>query len=497
MANWSLLSPEIRVAVLEFVAQDPSSGNSNITEHPLARLATVCKEWRDFFERRNFHRLVLRQSCLTKFASVMKYRRELVRHIWLRIELRKYNCPSCKRVESRTESKWNNFTIKRAIWKLFKILGSWKLRGSFHDRGLTLELSAHSPSDSRHFFREHCFEEAGVDSDVDAERDSRCLHDPSHGWRNGQRISAPDELSLPRLFGPPILLNSRRKLKDVDVVTTLIVRRQTRRQFLSKALSPILNSLPNLRHLTYEPWRDWIGTAGDLTHVRTTLLSNYQDTLKLLSSKSLRSLTVFEDFNDTFLKSSSRVGEHDETPYPVVGAVLAKSSLCLERLSASFLADAKDFFAAYRPGWNWPNLVSLALTSLLIDQDENPAKVNMMLNTPGAVVQNMPKLQLMEIWNGGKDHACVFRYVGTRVHEPARIAWRGSWDLKLEPRVIKTWENVALMAGGQRLEVEISRIPPDAGRISSHGDAIHQLKLQQEVLHPVSLRQIRHEGKFC
>lgn len=52
---------------------------------------------------------------------------------------------------------------------------------------------------------------------------------------------------------------------------------------------------------------------------------------------------------------------------PCLSAVLAKTSLHLERLSASFLADAKDFFHAYQPDWIWKNLVSLALTSRLLD----------------------------------------------------------------------------------------------------------------------------------
>jgi hypothetical protein len=56
------------------------------------------------------------------------------------------------------------------------------------------------------------------------------------------------------------------------------------------------------------------------------------------------------------------------------------------------------------------------------------------------------------------------------------LTWHSVWDLRLESRVIKTWEAVALeYSSGQTLCVEVHQIP--IGNVRSCGDAIDYLKL--------------------
>jgi hypothetical protein len=78
-------------------------------------------------------------------------------------------------------------------------------------------------------------------------------------------------------------------------------------------------------------------------------------------------------------------------------------------LSAAFLVDAEDFFANLWPPNEdnlnvipWENLRKLALTSR--------RKINNMLMAAGRAAVLMPKLEVMEIWNGGEGHICFFRY---------------------------------------------------------------------------------------
>ena len=150
---------------------------------------------------------------------------------------------------------------------------------------------------------------------------------------------------------------------------------------------------------------------------------------------SLKRLTLFEDFNEdlnaAFPRGSPYPFQFTRVPKPSVGTALAKASLCLEQLSAAFLVDAKDFFQAYQPGWIWKDLVSLALTSRLVNSTEHLTKyINNMLYAAGVAARNMPKLQTMKIWQGRMGHVCdcVFRYQVT--DERSRFVYGISrWNL--------------------------------------------------------------------
>ncbi|KAI9045053.1 NuA4 histone acetyltransferase complex catalytic subunit ESA1 [Aspergillus affinis] len=67
-------------------------------------------------------------------------------------------------------------------------------------------------------------------------------------------------------------------------------------------------------------------------------------------------------------------------PTPDVSWAVAKASLKLEHLSASFIVDASYFFhACCGPSWKWPNMTSLALTSQILTPDESPIEIDSML----------------------------------------------------------------------------------------------------------------------
>lgn len=116
-----------------------------------------------------------------------------------------------------------------------------------------------------------------------------------------------------------------------------------------------------------------------------------------------------------------------------------------------------------------------------------------MLREAASAAMKMPNLETVEIWNGRKELAMLFRYQ-LNMGEPAALITRGSWEFVLPPSVVQAWEAVALKRGGYG-SVIVKEVL-DGTVIKSHGDAIHALKLLSPVIRPVSLRQIRMEHRI-
>jgi hypothetical protein len=235
--HWMSLPTEIRSMILEAITQQKHPG--------WASFASVCKEWQFIIEKRNFYRLKLRVGCLATFKQIIRPR-EFICHISLDIELPKYACPNCS-LPYRSLHSDNIFT--KGIWRLLSILSKWNPGNS-----LTLELNAHSPSDSEHWFKGCQFASDDVGNEIVSSTLDAGVHDPEHGWTNGQQISAPPRRAVLRLF-EPIDSNFAKEFPRVDVVKCFIIRRQLRRQLTPMRLRLILGKLDGLEHLIYEPWR--------------------------------------------------------------------------------------------------------------------------------------------------------------------------------------------------------------------------------------------------
>jgi hypothetical protein len=122
------------------------------------------------------------------------------------------------------------------------------------------------------------------------------------------------------------------------------------------------------------------------------------------------------------------------------------------------------------------------------------SKINDMLHGAAEAAVAMPKLLRMELWNGGRDHASVFRYsIGhSRVGKPAGILWKGSWDFDVEARVLSLWSAVAKSGSAGSFKV-VKELFASGVVLRSHGDAVKALGLQNEVACAVSIEQIQRE----
>jgi hypothetical protein len=248
MPDWSLLPPEVRAIILKLLTH-----HNNIAPY-----ATVSKEWRNVIEKKNFGHLKLHPSCLDSLEQLAEQPKGHIKHILLNIELKRYTCRCCRRMESVTWCFANDKIIVTAITRLFFILANWKQDGG----DLTLELNAYSLSDSEHWFKKCYFRAPGEDELEFLEfecqpqdgTNATAIHDPSHGWWHGRMIEAPNDNALRRPFGPGTP-EFREELPSVQAVTKFLLRRQCRRQLDPLILSYLWSKLPRLEEIIYEPWQ--------------------------------------------------------------------------------------------------------------------------------------------------------------------------------------------------------------------------------------------------
>ncbi|RDL35090.1 Uncharacterized protein BP5553_07021 [Venustampulla echinocandica] len=252
MGRWGNLAAEIRLMILEMVLEGYSFKSE---PYARARYASVCREWQPVFEQRNFQRLVLDQARIYGLEEFMgkeatSHRRDYLKHLFLRVRLDEYDCTVCQSKEDNETIKNNNGIFSKAVWNLLIILSKWTRSACSRGRGgrqqgLTLELGAYSPSDSKHTFRDFRLEhdypyqernDLEMDWDTYKLRADRLgldsLNDLYHRWVDGHR----DRLSLEskqRIMGTltidldlPEFSAFSHIFPKVEIITGLLIRRQ-------------------------------------------------------------------------------------------------------------------------------------------------------------------------------------------------------------------------------------------------------------------------------
>ncbi|KAI1504875.1 hypothetical protein F5X99DRAFT_431936 [Biscogniauxia marginata] len=429
--SWDCLPPEIRNEIIGLL---PVLGGR------CSLLATVARDWQSIIEPLNFAEISLTVPRLADLnpQAILLRRRSQIRYIWFRVELKHYDCSQCANTDQDSWGldKIDDQFIADAFESLFTTLSAWEPRGD-----LVLDISVYSPSDNQHWFKYLSFcsdtNLGECSSRRGHEQGTTLVNDPAHGWVAGQQMQW------------------WRGLPFVPVVGVVLLRQQTRRRWKPVALANMLTRFPNMKELCYEPWREWtkIETQIDKRMCNQTLIKSFPRT-------KLCKLTIFENFNESYPERYS-LCPAIRVPDPAVSQKLARASLHLTTLSASFMVDAGHFFAARQDLWTWDKLTSLALTSRL--------------------------------WNGRRGVAMLFRYQRAQDGQLAIITVRGTSELALGIAATQAWDVVAHRHCHGRVVVQTSLIDPDV--IRCHGDAIRQLGLSTKVARPVSLRQILSENR--
>ncbi|KAL6877028.1 hypothetical protein J3F83DRAFT_727870 [Trichoderma novae-zelandiae] len=473
MAKWDRLPAELKLQVLGALLQDPYGGSRRSC---LTNYACVCKSWQKIFEKINFQRLVLHQDDLFGLLRIPKRCRTYITHVCLRVELGEYIPwagdqfevvrPAIIRPERFEDIAVNCETMELAVGKLFFALKTWE-QWAKPDHRITLEMSFHSPSDSRYIARGiHARElEMGLPS-----RDGRC--------REG---------AVDRIFDGYVHIEFHDQLPYLNMVERFVMQRHSRRQPTSFTMHQLLSRFPKLDYLVFEPWQQFHDAPQDRAD------AGYITLLKGSLPSGLKHFTLLEDHDEERTRLSLAQDVPARVPNLLVSSALAQRSLGFESLSASFLVDARDFFRRSKPEWTWPNLRSLTLTSQYLDSTRGSYEINEIFKAAAEAAFAMPMLETLEIWNGGPGHAAVFRYSGE--DGVATMEWIGTWDLFIDSGVVDAWAMVGLKSHGWKmlgLEKHLVENPRD---IRHYGDVVKLLKTKERVMSPQSLQELQFEAE--
>lgn len=395
------------------------------------------------------------------------------------------------------------------MWAAFETLASWKTEESGR-RGITLELSAHSPSDAIHFNKDLNFRIHDKAWDRWDARPVPHHDDPSHHWQDGRQIEQIPLDAKTRVFGRPSGLcfdldapivqrlqgqlpgqprAGRVGLPKVSVVESLVIRRQFHRAFsVSRVLCRIFEGLTRLANFTYEPWRRPTIQVGAVWGGEHTLAIYNM----LRFKRTLKTVSIFENFDDVFY-SQHLAGLEPYRYSNDVYQFLALASRHMEELYAANNCDARDFFRHFWPTVTpesngfmvWPNLKNLSLTSMSLEPDF----YNLLITTAAKAAERMPRLEVMEIWNYGDGEACIFRFERSESH--AEIELKSTWPAAVSASAEAAWARVA----GPRRSLGIKNVRLDEKLITGAYAVLPLMALTGRLLHPVSRRQIEREDE--
>ncbi|KAG6017470.1 hypothetical protein E4U43_001070 [Claviceps pusilla] len=485
--GWQVLCHEIRFKILTEIAEEEDS----------LKYATVSKEWQFWIEARRFSHIRLRhQDQLDALVnSIVPRQQQHVRYIWLNIELREYGCWDCWTRESTHDVVMNTRTITHAIERLYEMLSGWKPTR----QGLTLELSMQSPTDNCHWFP-HWYNGGSADVPNNICMSPDVLRLPLkkkrrsdfQGWNR-----FIDEISLNRLWEQRCDLMFTNLLPKVTVVTRFVLRRQCRRRFPPRSLKMMLERLPRLEDLTYEPWRAW---------TRRDQLEQDDESLVFIQTSNLprlRRISIFEDFNERCIWHLRSLDKPEDMDFPVwlpdryendqLAKIMARNGASLEfleHLSVAFMIDAGAFLLHCQRGWIWQRLRFLSLTSNRLRREARADDISTLLTSAALAAKRMPKLDRLLLWNAAEGEGCSFEY---RRSDRA-ILWKAMWDVRLSEEAIRSWDEVVSLYCSSTSGIRIMKHLLRCRYPLSHGEGMGMLELPPGIVDPVSLFQIQDEA---
>ncbi|KAI9735353.1 MAG: hypothetical protein M1818_006548 [Claussenomyces sp. TS43310] len=572
---WNVLPTELRIWILKLLAEPISEEDDACQPYTKSTYAVVCKEWRDYFEQINFRHLIIHQYDVSVLTEILQgRRRKLVKWIWLRLELPWYSCSVCRTKEIPKEIRSHISLFTKALVGLLTTLSSWRDE-EVCSEGITLELSAHSPSDRHHFFRE--LRDRHKDTAWSKEVKDIDVEHNGHGWTQGFRIEDPDSDAISRVFGSgslglrldfraapvrnlsPQSRNStkpsttqsrswkprydshkkstqttapRRKLPEVSVIKAFVLRRQFYRIFsMSIAITPIVESLTQLREFIYEPLRhadekhddqNFFRRLSEQHNLFANVFSTRKETLKRIcifdGCYRDREDWVFNEIeahhtNELVSAAFHRAQEARVEARKRLSASLALVSKNFEELHASPTVDAKYFFFQFPPGDEhpyednlvpkfdeWTRLRYLSLTAY----PQNQQDCSHLLHSAAIAAWRMPQLQVMELWNAklvecwdsNSGSAFIFRYERKSETGLPKIVLQTSWNYSLEETTIQAWIKVARghIKYFRELECECLSISPDKENFKKW-QIVKLLALKGRMLNQTTLQQMEWEAE--
>ena len=237
---WDSLPVEIQTHILDALVLHEDS----------ARYASICRAWQTIIEPRIFARLKVTQSRLASFSDIAYRHRHLVKYIWLSVEsFEEYHCPQCGCVAINSWRQVSTQTIRKSIQDLIIPLSKWEPSGS-----LVLDISVMAPSALMHSSSTIQYGPAVI-SEPKKVKINQCSHRFHDTDLQGCAAYLTNRTT--HISKPEPKLKPCREMPKARAITSLLLRRQTRLPWKSEALEELLDLLPGVHEIHYEPWRDW------------------------------------------------------------------------------------------------------------------------------------------------------------------------------------------------------------------------------------------------
>ncbi|KAL3959203.1 hypothetical protein ACCO45_007365 [Purpureocillium lilacinum] len=348
---WHLLPTEIRLLILEAIAQQKNPG--------WASFASVSREWQRAIATKNLGHLRLTEVDVGQLRDQIVLQRALVRRISLDIQLPRFSCQD------------SFFTSRHDAHP--GALDPGKAPPDWHDEKHGWVDGKQVMAPPRAALR-RLFEDIKLS-----------------GFTNGlPQVEAVTGLvirrQLRRRIFPSLislLMLSLTRLENLVYEPWRLLERDWRVVYDRHFQTIIQNNIPS-------------------TVRRVILFEDFNDTL---AEAAAREATL--PFN--LRLNASRIVDAG------LGMRFAFRSFRFEELSVSFMANAEDFFVGCKvsPG-TWTRLRTLALTSQRLKLSGSGRKIDDLLLDAGETALRMPELRTMVLWNGGEGHACAFIYLKSR-----------------------------------------------------------------------------------
>lgn len=170
-----------------------------------------------------------------------------MKYIWFSIEPSEYHCPHCGGVAILNWRQVPTNTIRKAIQDPVIQLSTWEPSDS-----LLLDISIKAPSALMHSSSTIQYGPGDISEPKKAKsiQCSHWLHDISTQDLAAYLFNKTTDFSKPEP-------ESSEETPKASAVTSLLLRRQTRRPWKSEILEELLDLLPAVHEIYYEPWKDW------------------------------------------------------------------------------------------------------------------------------------------------------------------------------------------------------------------------------------------------
>lgn len=253
--------------------------------------------------------------------------------------------------------------------------------------------------------------------------------------------------------------------------------RPSYRSLSAGSMLDILQSLPEVKCINYEPWLA-VTRPGQAERDR----ANEALFISINDYSTIQVVSLWEAQSQRLHKYRRHAKKTNDT----LTSAAVSASVYLQRLAISHAIDARDFFnhcnmligvpassLQAHSAASWPKLTDLVLTCQ-IEQCLSLHSMANLLQAAGQAAIRMPRLKTMEVWAAGVHKGFMFRY--DVLGEKAKLTISATLHVEIPTLVTSSWEAVSKQHGNRDFEREVLWIDP--ATLNKHHDICRHLRLR-------------------